>query len=715
MFSIITDKNTRYNENAVYCFYKEVTVTALCESSVRIFADARYKMYVNGVLVAVGPCRQTSETKYYDTVNITRYLQKGTNKIEIKVLQLSNDLYHRGEGLLVSVISSGHMGLCLWGNAGDQELSTDDTWLVAKEQGISFFHEAVFGLYNVAALYEKIDGACYQKYEFSNAADIQTVYDLEEEQTYSSLIEFPVAERTIPMMYFSKQAFLHIKNNVYDAGKETCGYVKLHCKGKGSVKVIYAECKSFVEDGKLIKRNRDDENGLVIGSYDIITVDGECEFEPFWMRTFRYIEIQTEGDVEISDFSYIETGYPIEVAKDYDFGNETDNKLFDISVNTLKRCMHETYMDCPYYEQLQYAMDTYLQIMYTYQLTDDKALPEKAIDDFAKSYRVGGLTQGRYPSNKIQYIPGFSLFFVLMLYEHSARFGDKAFLREYIHIADGVIQWFTKRLDGYLVKRSNLWDFIDWSEGYEKGQIRSKEPITVYSLMLAYTLDRMCEMHGMLGNQIPEYSMLSDKIKRAVRSKCFDEGIGLYADSPEKAHYSQHQQIWAVLCGMETEDGAKKLLEKSMNLTCKVTSAYMYFLFRALEKAQMYAFTEEYIDSLRSLVALGCTTTPEWVGEDVRSECHAWSAVAIYEFTAKVLGVTYQNDAIKIAPYIVGRTSAKGSVATPVGMVYCEWSVTDATLSVNVRLPHNQTAILTMPDGTITEVTDGVYTCDIQQ
>ena len=220
--------------------------------------------------------------------------------------------------------------------------------------------------------------------KFDSALEVQNIYDIDRESDYNSLIEFPVRERMIPMMYFEKKEFIDIKNNIYDAGELSCGYIKLHCSGKGKVKIKYAECMSFIDDGKVVKRNRDDENGVVIGNYDVLEIDGECDFEPFWMRTFRYIEIQTEGNVKIDSFYYIETGYPIKTSDKYDFASDTDNKLFDISVNTLKRCMHETYMDCPYYEQLQYTMDTYLQMIFTYQLTDDRRLPEKAIDDFVK-------------------------------------------------------------------------------------------------------------------------------------------------------------------------------------------------------------------------------------------------------------------------------------------------------------------------------------------
>ncbi|MCR4692342.1 MAG: hypothetical protein K5664_00490, partial [Firmicutes bacterium] len=330
MQNIITNRNSKYNENALYYFCKEVFVSNISDSTVRIFADARYKLYINDKLAAVGPCKQTSDVKYYDAVNITEYLKRGINRIEVQVLQLSNDLYKSQEGLLVSVIRSGFMTLCIWGNAGDADLVTDESWQTAKETGVDFFSEPMFGLYKVASLSENINTEYRRNLKYENAVKIQDMYALDAENEHCSLIEFPAIERPIPMMYFTQREFKSSKNNIYDTGELTCGYIRLKCMGKGKIKITYAECMVFIEDGKLVKRRRDDENGVVVGDYDTLEVDGECKFESYWMRTFRYAEIKTEGNIDIISFDYIETGYPIEVSDKYDFGNNRDNKLFEI-------------------------------------------------------------------------------------------------------------------------------------------------------------------------------------------------------------------------------------------------------------------------------------------------------------------------------------------------------------------------------------------------
>lgn len=688
------------------------------ESIIKIFAETRYKLYINKRLVAVGPCKPSSEIRYYDELDISEYITQGKNTFEVTVLQLANETYSDNYLFLQSIIRSGYMCLAICGNVGEVELETNEEWLVAKEKGIEFFYKPEYKAYNATALCEKIS-PMYRELRFENAVSVSSLYDMEDENNYSCELVNPVKKRTIPMMFFEDKNFIDSKNNIFDAGELICGYIQLKCSGKGRIKLTYAECMAVKlrEDGKIIKVKRDDENGIIIGDYDTIEIDGECNFEPFWMRTFRYVKVDVEGDVIIESFDYIETGYPIKINDDYDFGNDTDNKLFEISTNTLRRCMHETYMDCPYYEQLQYTMDTYLQILFTYQLTQDKRLAEKAIDDFAQSFRVGGLTQSRYPVVRAQYIPGFSLFFILMLYEHFKRFNNKEFIKQYLPVAHGIIDWFVKRLDEYMVSRSNLWDFIDWAEEYDKetGMIPSKEPIAVYSLMLSYTLEKLSEMHDMLGYNTENYIVLSYKIKNAVKTRCYDEEKGLYADSPEKTHYAQHTQIWAVLCELEREDAAKKLLKKATNLKCKASLAYTFFLFRAFEQVDMYEVVNEYMDSFRELVKLGCTTTPEILGEDVRSECHAWSAVAIYEFTAKVLGVTYRDGCINIKPYVKGRNFAKGKVATPVGDVYVDWTIYDGEFKINVKLPERIRATLTMPDGQIIEVQSGVYNSKIRK
>ena len=65
-------------------------------------------------------------------------------------------------------------------------------------------------------------------------------------------------------------------------------------------------------------------------------------------------------------FDYQETGYPLEVSTSVKTSDESLSDIWEISEKTLRRCMHETYEDCPYYEQLQYVMDSRTQILYTY-------------------------------------------------------------------------------------------------------------------------------------------------------------------------------------------------------------------------------------------------------------------------------------------------------------------------------------------------------------
>lgn len=698
MPKVITSDKVLYNENAFYCFWKTVEVKSIEKSILNIFAEARYKLYINSELVAVGPLKGNDVLKYYDEVDVTPFLKVGRNEIEVQVLQLKKISRTHAYSHLTAVMHDGGMVLSAWGNIGDCCIETDSTWQCARVFGRGL-RDGVRTYY--VGMNEAIAPDFNKPLQFEAAKELCNLQFMDIEGfNHTEMTPWAVRKRTIPMLYFNKCEFVGYKNGIYDAGRVTCGYLRFKMRGKGTAKLTYAESMAFVEDGKIVKYDRADENGVIIGDFDTFEVDGELVFESWWFRTFRFIEAELSG-VTIESIDYIETGYPIDIQEDYDFGREDDNELFKISARTLKCCMHETYEDCPYYEQLQYAMDTHLQMLFTYQLTNDDRLARKAINDFASSYTFGSITHSRFPNNKPQYITGFALFFIYMLYEHYKRFSDSGFIAEYMHIADGIISWFFAHMEDGLVKRSNYWDFIDWAQDFNYGQPTSRKQSGVYSLMLCDALEKAAELHEVFGTSC-NYLQKAEEIKASVKEKLYDEENKMYADSVDKDFFSQHMQIWAVLTGLCEGEEARELMMKAKELSCSVTFAYTYYLARAYEKAGIYEMIEDTFDAMRKLPSLNCTTMPEVPFKTTRSECHAWSALVLYEYTAKVLGVTVRDKKVYIKPYIQNRTYAKGRVAVAGSMAEIEWDKADG-FRIKISLPDGVKAHLTLPDGRVIE------------
>ena len=58
----------------------------------------------------------------------------------------------------------------------------------------------------------------------------------------------------------------------------------------------------------------------------------------------------------------------------FEGGTPLHQRILDTGWHTARLCAHETYMDCPYYEQLQYDGDTRLELLTTYAMTRDDRL-----------------------------------------------------------------------------------------------------------------------------------------------------------------------------------------------------------------------------------------------------------------------------------------------------------------------------------------------------
>ena len=144
-------------------------------------------------------------------------------------------------------------------------------------------------------------------------------------------------------------------------------------------------------------------------------------FEPLWWRTWRYLDLDIETASEpltLESLTANFTAYPFEERATFKSGDPDLDKIWEISWRTARLDAHETYMDTPYYEQLQYVGDTRIQALISYAVAGDDRLARQAIEAFDASRFPDGITRSRYPSSLPQTIPTFSLLWIGMLHDY---------------------------------------------------------------------------------------------------------------------------------------------------------------------------------------------------------------------------------------------------------------------------------------------------------
>lgn len=111
----------------VALFRREITLDAVPKSAAGVvFADSRYRFWVNGRRVQWGPAPFDPRSGEADPVNLLPFLQAGENVIGIEVLY-----YGQGDGTW----PMGKPGLIAKLEIGDETIVTDASWRVALDRG----------------------------------------------------------------------------------------------------------------------------------------------------------------------------------------------------------------------------------------------------------------------------------------------------------------------------------------------------------------------------------------------------------------------------------------------------------------------------------------------------------------------------------------------------------------------------------------------------
>jgi hypothetical protein len=715
----------------VYHFRKHVALPAKPDRFVvHVSADNRYKLFVNGTLVSLGPARGDTHHWNYETVDLAPYLVAGKNVVAALVW---NEADHRPEGQI-----SFRTAFVLQGDTPAEEiLNTDNTWKCVRDNGYQPLPN-----YFAASCGEFVDMAKTVKVSTDDSAwphaaqlfGAQPLGNgdgfgwmlvpstlLPREMTYQRI---PLCRQatgiTVPAEFPGQKTALTVPAHttatlILDQTYNTNAYPTLvFSKGNhAGISLRFAESlyKEFTREGGR-KGNRNDVDGKIFsGREDSLISDGTDgqTYTTLNFRTFRYIQlrVQTADDPLVIDDLYgTFTGYPFGQPSTFVTSDPEIKKILEIGWRTARLNAWETYTDCPYYEQLQYIGDTRVQAVITYYNSADTRLPRNALDMIDRSRLTEGETMSRYPTRNTQIIPPFSLWYIGMLHDYWMYRGDNRFIGDKLPGARGILTFFSRYQgpDGSL-HNVPFWTFVDWANapGWNFGSSPkgADGSSAILDLQLLWAYQWTADMEARIG--IPYYAGLyrqkAAQLRETIQHKYWNAARGLYADTKEQTSFSQHANALAILTGvadkMADKTLGRKLLTDSTLTPCSIY--FKYYLHQALVKAGL---GDGYIDWLgiwRQNIAAGLTTWTEDSNIDyTRSDCHAWGSSPNIEFFRTVLGI--DSDApgfarVRIEPHLGKLTDVGGVIPHPNGKIAVHYRLSGEKWAVSIDLPEKTAGV----------------------
>ena len=697
----------------VFHFRKTITLPARpVHFVVRVSADNRYRLQVNGVEVSSGPARGDLMHWRYETVDLAPWLKAGTNVI-------ASTVWNWGQLRPGAQVTKRTAFLVQSDDPTAAAVDTPDGWKVGRDEGYGFAPVTGpdAGGYYAAAPGETVDGRRYpwgwEKPGFDDsgwtAAKPLTAATPRGSAPYGSAEDWQLVPRpiplpdqrpirfaslrraegvTVPRSFVSGRSALTIPAHsraslLLDQGELTMGHPLLVASGgrDATATIVYAES---LFDAAGLKGSRNEIEGKTIrGIRDRIIFDGgeRRTFEALWLRTWRYVQINIETadqPLTINDISGIFTAYPFKENASFSSDARWIDGVWDMDWRVFRLSAFETFWDTPYYEQFQYVGDSRIESLIALTNTGDDRLMRNAIEQFDQSRSPEGLTQSRYPSSLPQYIPPFSLWWAAMVHDHWLWRDDHEFDRKFLPGVRGVLGWYEQHLDrNGLLGPMPWWNFLDWNPAFPDGVApRAEDGHSVaLSFQYSYVLRLAADLERSFGDprEVDRLLARSDRINAAARTLAWDGSRGLFADSLEKRSFSQQTNALAILAGAVPRSELAAVMDHVLAEKGLVQASY-YFRFYVDEALRESGMADRYLERLdpwRDMIALGLTTTLE-TPEPSRSDSHAWSAHPNFHLLATVLGIRPASAGFRtvtITPALGSLKRASGKMAHPRGTI----------------------------------------------
>ena len=634
------------------------------DAKLYISAKTDYLVYINDNFLGCGQYADFPELKSVDVLSITDSLRYGKNKIFIIARSMDQDTFchiKSGHGVIFELCVEGNPILC----SNEKILSRKSCQYESGPKytisfQISFGYvcnlQGEEGNWSTSKIVDGTEAfflrpiAKLKQREVDEADRIVCgAYRLSEDGDISERLQYAFLSHKDVV---ADELFAQEKDDgvyfIVDLKKENSGFVTFDIEMDEPADIIVAFGEHLND---LRVRHK-------IGSRNFLLFHkgkkGRNIFTGYLRRIgCRYLQFFVASKhIKINKATLIETLYPLKL-KEKHIEDFLLRNIYDVSVNTLRQCMHEHYEDCPWREQSQYAGDSFLQIISGFYAFENQEFAKASLSLMGHELNAKGFLSLTSParcdgSRCTGFIPIFSLNYILAVCFFCEHTKDWSFFEENKETVCALLNSFIKYIDETgLIKCIDAWNFYEWTDNLDSRLVIADSYHAPLNAMFLLCLTKVCSLLEKSGNKekAKSYEPIHKKSKSVFDEYFWDEKKQAYATyciAGKKEHYAEYTQsvvVWSGLCGKKRAEELCKKLSSKNDWTKASLASYFYKYSALLDTSTEYkSYILEDI-KMRWGRMLFAGATSFWETEEgerafskAGSLCHGWSAIPIYFF-----------------------------------------------------------------------------------
>lgn len=713
--------------------------------TLRIAADSRYALYLNGRQVGAGPARGSHRRFFFDSYEVSGFLRSGTNHVAVEVhcpgrptfqavpvlpalwLEMGNILgtdsrwkiCHDPSRIKDASIYTMQMGFAeyrdLRRELPEWHCSQDDSALWRKAKVLSKGHEMA-GRRLVERDVPPLTNSTHRVVRLAAVAAVPSLNEKTRRLDAADLMQVELHFKSARTSVSEEGSRIVVRPApsgagamcLLDFGRIRLGMVQLEIEGpEGAIIDLgYSEHAATrrVDTRRMNYRFAD----------RLILREGRQRISfALHDRGFRFIQIVVRdfpAEVVLHEVSAVERLYPYKIDGAFTCDDEKLNRLWEMGENTVRLCSTDTFIDCPWREQSLWLNDMAVAGAAYFALTADRRLPLRCLSLAADGQFQDGRIPSVYPSNRAIAFPSQPALTALCIRDFWFHTGDVDAMRDLFPFLVKSLAFYDTGCNnaGLLPNRPDTWNFIDW--GYNPDTVEPQGTTSVLNVLVAAAFQVASQVAGTLGeiDLHAKWTCRANRIMQSVLRVLWDDKKARLVDSMPDAFtrqsFSQHPHGLALSFDLLPEEYRAKAVAAMLHR--EAIPAELFFQNFVLQGLGRQGLAGKALSIIRRLwgpmvKSSSCSIWESVSGADAfqgcGSLCHAFSCAPLPFASQILLGVKPLAPGFRefsIAPQSGGLRMCNGSIPTPHGSIQMTWSRSRGVLRGEISIPRGTIGIL---------------------